>query len=732
MTGKLRALFPSFISSVLNSYTQVFFSNDRIFAVILVIVSFFDLFAGLSGLIAVILSNVAAYLIGFNRTNIKAGYYGFNSLLVGLGLGIFYQPAPEFFIVVLFAALMTLFLTVMMEGVIGKYGLPFLSISFLLAIWMVTLASRQFTTLTVSERGIYMMNEMYGKGGLHLVGVYDWFGSIDIPDPLKTYFKSLGAILFQYHLLPGIILAAGLLIYSRIAFLLSLLGFFSAYFYYHFIGANFLDLNYGFIGFNFILTSIAIGGFFIIPSKHSFLWVLLLTPLISIILASTNTLFSVFQLSIFSLPFNIVVLLFIYVLKFRERFYKSPEMVVFQQYSPEKNLYSHHNYRDRFGKAGYFSLALPFIGEWKITQGHNGEITHKEEWRHAWDFEISDEENKVFKGDNLKKENYYCFNKPVIAPADGWIEEVVGDIEDNEIGQVNLEQNWGNSVVIRHADQFYTKLSHLRKDSINVTPGAHVKKGDLVAACGNSGRSPVPHLHFQVQSTPFIGSKTLDYPLSHYILDDGGKFALRSWDRPEKNATVSNILKNQTLEKAFHFIPGEKLSFSVMTGKGRSQTVNWEVQAGFSGSTFIYCEDSGSKAYFRYDGDIHYFTHFEGDKKSLLFLFYLGAFKVLTGYYQDLRITDSYPLNALNHRGIILLQDFVAPFFLFMRPSYTMDYVKLKDDFTQVKILLSSNTRVRIGNRVTRSLDFEFEIDRNGIERFSINEKNRRITATRL
>ena len=473
---KLKNIFPSFLTSNLNSYTQVFFSNNRIFAIILIVVTFFNVFAGLSGLLAVAFSNTLAYLIGFNCDYIKSGYYGFNSLLVGLGLGIFYQPGPEYFILLVFVAFLTLFLTIMLEGVIGKYGLPFLSFSFLLSIWLVTLASRQFTSLKVSEEGIYALNEMYSLGGLSMVKLYNWFDMLALPHILKLYFRSLGAILFQYHLVPGILVAIGLLIYSRISFTLSLLGFFSAYLYYSFIGANFNELNYGYIGFNFILTSIAIGGFFIIPSKYSYLWVILLTPLISIFLTSTNAFFDLFQLSVFSLPFNLVVLLFLYILKFRERFYSKPQIVLYQQYSPERNLYSHLNYNQRFGRSAFFKFFLPFLGTWKITQGHDGDLTHQGEWKHAWDFEITDDKGSTFAGKGHSREDYYCYGKPVVAPADGWVEHLEDDVEENEIGEMNVSRNWGNSIVLRHADSLYSKLSHLKKESFKVKTGDYVKK----------------------------------------------------------------------------------------------------------------------------------------------------------------------------------------------------------------------------------------------------------------
>lgn len=722
---KLTYIFPSFFSSIVNSYTQIFFSDSKIFAVILMVVTFLDFWAGFSGVVAVMVSNILAYLIGFNRINIKKGYYGFNSLLVGLAFGVYYQPGLEFFIVLIFASLLTLFLTLWLEGVVGKYGLPFLSLSFLLGTWLVSLASRQFTALHVSERGIYMTNEMFSLGGLKLVEYYNWFNDIGIPGSLRIYFKSLGAIFFQYHLFSGILIAAGLLIYSRIAFLLSVVGFFSAYFYYLFIGADIHELSYSYIGFNFILTSIAIGGFFIIPSKWSFLWVILLTPLISIILTSTSVIFSLFQLSVYSLPFNIIVLIFLYSLKFRERFFNKPELVEYQQYSPEKNLYSHLNYKARFGKSIYFPFVLPFWGEWKITQGHNGKFTHQGDWCHAWDFEIVNDKGVSHDGDGNNREDYFGYNKPVIAPADGWVEEIMDDVEENEIGEIDLEHNWGNTIILRHADQLYSKLSHLKKGSFKVGAGEALKKGQVIASCGNSGRSPVPHLHFQIQATPYIGSKTLDYPVSHYIQHKKGTFELKSYEIPEADVIVSNISKNNSLAKAFHFIPGQKFIYQVRTANGKEYEVYWEVLADSLNNTYVFCEKSDSKAWFRNDGDIHYFTHFEGDRSSLLFRFFLGAYKIMMGYYRDLLVKDNYPVNTFNNQLIALLQDFVAPFWLFTRSEYSLVYLDMDDELMQTGIRMRSTTSVKVGNRNLKKIEFELFVGPHGLDRFVIHEQGR-------
>lgn len=730
---KLKTLFPHYIGSLLNSYSQIFFSKSTIFACLLVVVTFFDFYAGLSGLIAVTISNTAAYLIGFNRQNISSGYYGFNSLLVALGLGVYYDPNIQFFMILFFASLLTLFITVSLEGIVGKYGLPYLSLSFLFVTWMVTLATRGFTSLTISERGIYTLNEMYSLGGFTLVAIYEWFNNLNLPDYVIIYFRSLGAIFFQYHLVAGLLVALGLIIYSRIAFLLSIFGFGSAYIFYQIIGGDITELSYGYIGFNYILTSIAIGGFFIVSSKYSFLWVLLMIPVISIVLSGCNVVLSMFQLSIFSLPFNFVVLLFLYILKFRERFYHNPEIVGIQQFSPEKNLYTQKNNLGRFKNSYIIPISLPFWGEWKVTQAHSGKITHKAEWKHAWDFEIADETGKMFTGSGLSCSDYYCYNKPIIAPAAGWVEQIIDNVDDNNIGDVNIEQNWGNTIIIRHTDLLFSKICHIKKESFKVKVGDYLKKGDVIASGGNSGRSPQPHVHFQLQATPYIGSKTLDYPLGHYILQRNGKYELQSYQKPKENDTILNIEKNHSLNNAYHFIPGQLIVFDVTTERTKKEKqFKWEVQVDIYNQTYIYCETSGAKAYFYNDGSFHYFTHYEGSKKSLLYYFYLANFKVMDGFYKDLTIKDNYPLHITANKLLLIAQDFISPFYIFMKSEFQIKYISKKDDFTDSDIELESKSTIKIGKIITNQLQFNISIKNNCIDKIIAIQGDKSFVAQRV
>ncbi len=718
-----------FLKAIPNSYGQVFFSDQRLFAFILMVVTFFDLYAGLLGFLSVIITNLVGFLLGFDRRRISKGVFGFNSLLVGLGLGIYFEPSLHLILIIFMAAILTLLIAVSLQGVIGKYALPYLSVPFLLSIWIMTLATKEFTALGISERGIYTFNDLYTIGGDPLVRIYEWWNDLRLPRSLRIYFISLGAILFQYNMLSGIILSLGLLLYSRISFSLSLIGFYTAYLFYEIIGASISDLSYSYIGFNYILTSIAVGGFFIIPSRRSYLWVVLLIPIVAMITISLAKVFVVFSLPIYSLPFNLVVLLFLYALKFRITPSLTLSEVLIQHNTPEKNLYAFHNDVVRFRHHDKVHVRLPFLGTWTVSQAHDGEHTHKDEFRHAWDFVITDTEERQFMGSGDHLADYFCYDKMVLAPADGTVELVVDRIPDNVVGEVNIRDNWGNTVIIKHNENLYTSLSHLREGSIKVSEGDAVKEGDEIGRCGNSGRSPYPHLHFQVQETPYIGSVTLEYPISYHILHEENGFSLRSFDYPAKGDLVSNIERNELLYRAFHFIPGKRYHFDLLVN-GEKKESSWEVSTDPYNNAFIKCHQTGSLAYFINDGNLLYFTHYSGDKKCLLYYFFLAAFQVQQGFYQDLVINDKYPLNLIYSQPLLGLQDVVAPFWKFLRSEYRCTYEWIDSDMAPTEITLASSARNSLAGRDIKRFDFSIAVNEKGIFKLTAASKDLQMEAT--
>lgn len=703
----------TFFKGVLRSYSQIFFSESYWFAIPLVLVSFIDIPAGFTGLISVLTANLAASLLKLDKLTATKGFYGFNSLLVGLGLGYYYELTLIIIVLAVLSGFLTLLITIAFKGILGKYYLPYLSVPFVLSIWMVSSAVGMLSGTEDNQSGVYMLNRLFIIGGHPLVNLQQWWGLVITSDFINSYFLSLGAIFFQFNVFAGLVVFIALLFHSRIAFLLSLAGYSVAYFTYSFFGMDMTQLGYSYIGFNFILSSIAIGGYFYIPSRQSIFWAVAITPIIALVTAGLFGILNNFNLALLSLPFNLIVLTFIYSFRFRTVHGKFKEVLI-QEGTPERNLYSHQSFTKRFPNFGRVQIKLPFYGEWFISQGPSGEFTHKGEWSDAWDFVIKDSDQSQFveNGSNLK--DYYCFGQNVISPASGSVVVAEDGIDDNLVGEVNTIQNWGNTVIIKHAEGFYSKLSHLQKRSVAVKVGDNVHYGQVLGKVGNSGRSPYPHLHFQLQSTPYIGSKTLKYPLFSYL--ENGK-EIKTFSYPSEGERVKPIEENDLLKKAFNLIPGTELEWKIKTSK-EVVTVNWEVFTTPYNTSYIFCHYSKSLAYFQYDGVHFSFTHFSGNRKSLLYSFYLAAFRLPLTYIQGFTLTDSVPVNKTFKGWRLFLHDFSAPIFVYLKVNFEVRMNRIGTEFDPECIVYDSSLSGYSFNHLVWDKGFKLVVNRDNSLKF--------------
>lgn len=96
---------------------------------------------------------------------------------------------------------------------------------------------------------------------------------------------------------------------------------------------------------------------------------------------------------------------------------------------------------------------------------------------------------------------------PIIAPADGVIETVRSS-----------KKGFGNFLTVRHGFGFMTSYAHLSR--FKVRSGEFVRKGEVIATCGNSGYSTGPHLHYEVRfAGRLLNPKTLmDWSIQDFTL----------------------------------------------------------------------------------------------------------------------------------------------------------------------------------------------------------------------
>jgi urea transporter/murein DD-endopeptidase MepM/ murein hydrolase activator NlpD len=714
------------LQSTLNSYSLMFFSLDNFFAFIILLVTFFSPMIGIWGLTAIVLINGLAHLIGYNRQEIQNGIFGFNALFLGLAMG--YEFSFNFSFVVLFitAILTLLLLTVWLKGLFAIYNLPFLSFPFILSYWMISLASSHFTNVKLDESHIYAINETVRYESSFLYQFVHSLDNVPMFAIAQTFFKTLAGTFFQTSVLAGILVAFGLLYFSRIAFSLSVIGFLMAYFFYSLFGADVNDLNYNLLGANFIFLSIGIGCFFLIPNGYSYLTVILLIPVLLVVSLSLGKILAVFQLRPYSLSFSVICTAFLFTLNHRW-LHKYLQVVTHQYFSAEKTIYKYINSLQRFKNEHLYKVSLPFSGEWNVSQGYDGKITHLGDWSKALDFVIVDSKNNTYRepthrGEGYVRENFYCYNKEIFSPYDGYVYDIINTVDENDVGDVNTEKNWGNTVIINHLNGLFSQISHIKKDSFGVFIGQYIVKGAYIATCGNSGRSPEPHIHFQFQTIPTVGAKTLAYPISYFIERSGANKFLRISEVPNEGANISNVHVNELLMLSFSLLPGKKISFQRENGSDKAE---WEVLTDALNRTYIHCAQTRSYAYFVNDGVMLYFTDFEGNKNSLLFYFYLAAYRQLLGYYENIKVEDKVPLIHFNNPFVKFFQDIAAPFYLFTKASYASVFTYVDNVYAPQKLIIRTDVEAKALHYTFKKINFEFELKDQKINRFTIHHQNR-------
>jgi len=630
------------VAAVLNSYSEVLFLRGWGVGAAVLAVTAVAPNVAVAGMVAVLAAYAFARLIEMEPAFLESGFYTYNPLLVGLSLGYLFRLTPLTLFFVVTAGIAAFVLTHALFSAVWHYlRLPVLSLPFVLVSSAAYLAAGSYSNLYVGS--------LYPRPVAVLETV--------IPLWIGGFLRSLGAIFFVPSAVAGALIALTLVARSRILFLLAAAGYYVGTLTLAALGgspaAAFGDLN----AFNFILIAMSIGGIFLVPSGRSYVLAFIAVVTSTVLLSSSEIFWSRWGVPVFALPFNVVTLTFVYVLGLVEF-----PLMARGVGTPEEILDEHLTGALRY-PGSLRTLALPFSGRWTVWQGFDGPWTHQGPWRYAYDFVITDARGETHRGDGSHVEDYLAFRKPVLSPTRGRVVRVVDAFPDNPIGITDRANNWGNLVVLKDDRGFHVEISHFAEGSIRVKEGEWVERGTLLGLCGNSGYSPQPHIHVQVQLTDKVGAPTV--PFSFVAFQAGDRFVAN--DVPDERERVESLPMEKALEQRIGFVLDEVYRFRVAgcdrTRFPGAREGELELTVRMAPDATFYLDSGSGRLYFGTHEGTFYFYRMEGRDPCLQALF-LALPRLPLAYRRGLRWDDHVPAGTVTsglRRALVRLARSVMP-----------------------------------------------------------------------
>lgn len=630
-----------YAEALLRCYSVIFFSRSRLFGAALLLAAFAVPQYGIMGLAGATLAHLAARLFGFDVANIRNGVLLFNSLLASLTLAYLenYQPMGAGLLSLLLVSVSvgTLLVSVSMTDLFPRYfALPALSLPFVGVGFMLFHLFHSFVHIP-----------------LVLTPPHCLLPAVEnLPDSAAGFFQALGAIFFLPYTSVGLLIGLCLLVWSRWAVICALAGYASGILFMQALGMDTSPAALGWIGFNFVFCGIALGGIFLVPSFGSLLMAALSAGISVLAAAAFKTALGRLGIPPLALPLNLSILGLLYALKCRPGSGRLIE-IPYEPDSPEAKFRRHAAANARFPAADQPHLQLPFFGGRTVTQGFRGDITHCDEWREALDFEIVDEYGNMFSHTPLSLDGNFLFGTPVLSPCSGAVVKVVADVPDNAVGESDMGRNWGNLVIIRSAGGWHVKLCHLQQGSVAVAEGAAVEPGQLIGRCGNSGRSPVPHLHLQAQYLGLIGGHTMPFRIARYLTKEPDGLRFRSSGIPGKGDTVFPARFDTRPEAFFRFDEAAR----EYRMNGRAETVYLSFNA--DGDRVL--TSGAASLTVRLKEQTFYTLDYRGSAESLLFYLHLGLPRMPFVCDDEVFWNDHVDLRPLLRPWAAVLLDLISP-----------------------------------------------------------------------
>ncbi|HET9918250.1 MAG TPA: urea transporter [Ktedonobacteraceae bacterium] len=307
--GVQRNSFIQFIDINLRGAGQVMFQNNPLTGLLFIIGIFWGAIAagsiaiGIGAVVALLISTLTAMVLNVDIGSLRQGLYGFNGILVGIGVATFIQNTPLMWVYLIIGAALSTVAMLAITNLMKNWGMAALTFPFVLTTWFLLLAVYQFTHLPIGSLGPPALPLSGNLPGTNM--------PLTVSFLLTGWITGVSQVFLINNVVTGIIFVIALAVSSWQAAILALVGAAVGLSIALLFGANAHGIGTGLYGFSAVLTAIALGSVFYSPSFKVVLYTIVGVILTVIVQAALNTALSPIGIPTLTAPFVLATWLFL-------------------------------------------------------------------------------------------------------------------------------------------------------------------------------------------------------------------------------------------------------------------------------------------------------------------------------------------------------------------------------------------------------------------------------------
>jgi urea transporter len=302
------------IDALLRGTGQVMFQNHPLTGLLFLVGIFVNSAKlGGAGLLGLAASTLAAYLLGADRVLIRNGLFGFNGILVGIGLAFFLEVDPLLAVYIVLGGAVSTVVMMALANYLGPWDMPALTAPFVLTAWLLLFAVYQFAHIRPSPliAPVPLNPQAAVQTELRELATGGGPAGLTVANLAHGLFRGVGEVMFQDSLVTGVVFLLAILVNSRISAAFAALGSALGLLTGLALGGNGVLIYHGLYGFNPVLCAIALGGLFFLLTWRSAVYALVAAVFSAVAFAAIAVWLSPIGMPALTAPFVLTTWLFL-------------------------------------------------------------------------------------------------------------------------------------------------------------------------------------------------------------------------------------------------------------------------------------------------------------------------------------------------------------------------------------------------------------------------------------